>query len=196
MSLRVPIVNQITGLAGIPAGGGALITTTNVPQNLAGWTLTIGGVKTSFIMGGASQIYAQVPSSLPVGPTTVQLTSPNGDAVPSVILQIDPPAPVIQAAVNAVGTPIDGTHPVRPGDSIVLSVAQLEDPSVTNTPSIHIYVGGVDHVPSNILPGSLPGTFQIQVTLARGVPFGTQPVIIGVDVTRQSAPYNINILPQ
>ena len=61
-SLLVPILNQATSLEGIPAGGVAVINTSGLPSNLAGWMLTISNQQTSFTANAAGQILANVPA--------------------------------------------------------------------------------------------------------------------------------------
>src|SRR5579871_1624938 len=107
ITLRTPITSQVTGLAGVPVGGFAVITALGVPQNMTGWALTIGGQNATFFLAAPGVILGQVPAGLPAGPAVVQLTSPAQDIIPPVVMQVDPPPPVIAAAISASGVPID-----------------------------------------------------------------------------------------
>ena len=112
VSLRVPIVNAVTGLRGVPAGGTALIATTGLPADLTGWTLTVGPQPAAFTADANGVLTVQVPTLLAVGEQPVQLIPPAGTALPAiprVILRLDPPPPLILWGVN---TPVPGEGPV------------------------------------------------------------------------------------
>jgi hypothetical protein len=137
VSLRVPIVNAVTGLAGIPAGGVARIATTGLPADLTGWTLTVGPQPAAFTADASGILTVQVPNLLAVGEQPVQLLPPAGATLPAiqrVILQLDPPPPVILWGVN---TPVpDGgpvlvtaSNPAPLGGSITIMVYNLSSAS-------------------------------------------------------------------
>ncbi|MBV9401725.1 MAG: matrixin family metalloprotease [Bryobacterales bacterium] len=199
ISLHAPVLNQATGLPGIPAGGGAVVSTSGLPQAIgSGWTLTVAGERSTPVLSGG-QLYFQVPNGIAVGPAAVQLTSPNGDQIPTVVMQIDPPPPVVIAAVNSVGVPIDTTHPVKQGDQVILTVAGLDDSS-GNPPaisSVQINVGGMLHSPSAILASSIAGAVQIPFVLNSNVPYGPQQALtVGVGTRISSQNFTIAILPR
>jgi hypothetical protein len=199
ISLRAPVLNQATGLAGIPAGGSAVAATTGLPPTIGGgWTITVAGQSTTPILGTGGLLYFQVPSGIPTGPTPVQLTAPNGSQTPVILMQVDPPPPVILAAVNSAGVPIDTAHPVKQGDQVILTVSGLLDAS-GNPPapsSVQINVGGMAHAPSTILPSSIPGAIQIPFVLSSSVPYGPQQVLtVGVGTRVSSQSFTIAILP-
>jgi hypothetical protein len=118
ISLRVPILNAVTGLAGVPAGGAALIATTGLPANLDGWTLSIGPLDAAFTADKNGVLTVNVPTALATGAQPVLLTAPGSPPVaiiPRVILQLDPPPPVILWAVDYPAPPAtDPTAPVLP----------------------------------------------------------------------------------
>src|SRR6185503_17310610 len=98
ISLRVPVLNAVTGLAGVPAGGTARIATTGLPADLTGWTLTVGPLPASFTADANGVLTVQVPNLLGVGEQPVQLIPPPDSgmaAIPRVILQLNPPPPLI-----------------------------------------------------------------------------------------------------
>ena len=76
VSLRVPIVNAVTGLAGVPGGGTARIVTTGLPADLTGWTLTVGPLPAAFTADANGVLTVQVPNLLGVGEQPVQLIPP------------------------------------------------------------------------------------------------------------------------
>jgi hypothetical protein len=199
ISLRVPVLNLATGLPGVPAGGTIVVPTTGLPTNLQGWTLTIANVKVDFSVDANSNIQAVVPGSTPVGPTVLQLISPNADPIAPILFNVDAQPPVIQAAFdqnNSVLVFVDATHPASPGDVVMLDVANL----LASTPSaVHINVGGVDHIATaanSVLQfGLISDVTRIQFTLASALPDGTQqPVTVRVG-TRVSAPLTLYVIP-
>jgi uncharacterized protein (TIGR03437 family) len=196
MILHVPVLNQATGLAGVPSPGYAVISTTGLPQNLTTWTLTVDGVKTGFTMGGGNQIVFQVPAGLSVGAAVVALTSPAGDLIPQIVMQIDGPPPVILSAANSAGVTLDSAHAVRVGDTITLTVAGLIDGSTPAGSAVTVLVGGVNLTPSAVVATSQAGVYQVAVPLESGAPFGpNEAVIVGIG-TRLSNPAYVPILPQ
>jgi uncharacterized protein (TIGR03437 family) len=195
VSLRANIVSVATGQAIVPAGSFALINAPNLPQNLAGWTLTIGSQRVLFSGNGPGQIVAQVPTGLAVGPAIVQLNSPSA-AVPPVVLQVDPPA--ILAAANGSGAVLDSSHPARPGDTIQVTVFGFADFSGQALLSgVQINAGGVTHAATSVaLSQTQPGAYIIQFVLSSNVPAGGQtPVTVGFG-TRVSAPYLLAVRNQ
>jgi Matrixin/IPT/TIG domain len=201
-SLRTPILNAATGLAGVSAGDQALISTSGLPSSLTGWTLTIDGVQTSFLQGQSGQILASVPGGLPLGAAIVQLSSPNGDVIPPVVMQMDAPRPQIAGVVDVNGVPVDTSHPAGAGDTISLAVVRLGDsPSAAVAEgSVHVHVAGIDNagvdVPvTGLLPGSQPGAYQVQVVLGANVPYGPSQLLTVRVGTRQSNPFSLAIHP-
>jgi uncharacterized protein (TIGR03437 family) len=201
MSLNVPVLNALTNLEGVQAGGGALINSTGLPQNLTGWTLTVGGQPASFIMGGGNQIYAQIPAGLPLGPAVVQLISPNGQ-IPPVVMEIIAPAPVVQGVVDSNGNPISSSNPALPGATLTVTVTGLAGSAAAAAPvasNVNISVagtggaGGVSQTASTLLPGTPSGVTQVQFTLNANAPYGPQEQLtVGLGL-RISLPFPIAV---
>jgi hypothetical protein len=179
VSLRAPVVSQDTGLAGVSAGRVAVIGAQNLPASVAGWTLTIGGQQANYTVLGGSQIYAQVPGNLAVGPQIVKLTPPAGEYVAPIVMQVDGPPPAI-LAFSVGGLPPDPNRTVHSNDVIVLTVQGLAEPNGT-TPApgaVHVRVAGVDHAAQFVT--DLGGVHAVQFQLSPSVPAGLQQVSIGV----------------
>ena len=187
ISLHAPVINALTGLAGVPAGGIAIINATGLPQNLTGWTLTIGNqqVNPGFLNG---QLQVVVPNGLPVGPAIVQLTSPSGATIPPIVMKIDAPPPLITSVTSVSGSLITSSQPAHPGDILILNVAGLSDGVTALTLSnLFATVGGVA-VP--VIQVSNP---QVSIQLPMSIPTGTSvPLYLGVG-TRLSAAFSLNI---
>jgi uncharacterized protein (TIGR03437 family) len=204
MSLHTPIVDQATQLAGVPVGDTAAINTTGLPQNLSGWTLLIGNQQANFAPGAGGQILAVVPGGLLAGPTTVQLVSPAGAAIPQVLMQVNPPPPVITAADNISGVAVDASHPAHTGDTVTLIVSGLADPSnaLPSAAGIQVNLGGINQAASAVMAYSSfsrsgpASTYLVQFVVPPNVPNGAQtPVTVTVN-TEVSAPYSIAVQNQ
>jgi hypothetical protein len=204
ISLRVPVLNLATGLPGVPTGGTIIVSTKGLPANLKDWTLTIAGENVSFTVDANSNILAAVPGSIALGPAVLQLVSPNGDSIAPVLFNVDAQPPVIQAAADTSGTapvPIDATHPAAPGDAITLDVTQLlgSAPSISAS-MVHISVGGVDHIATELDPVDQSKVTRVQFTLASVLPASTskdpaqQSMTVRVG-TRVSAPFTLYVTP-
>ncbi len=204
MTLRVPVLNLATGLAGVPTGGTAVIVNAGLPASLSGWTLTIGGVHADFTVDSNSNIRAVVPGGLPLGPAVVKLTSPNSDPIAPVLVNIDAQPPAIQAAYDqhtaTTLTFVDALHPAAPGDVLFVDVGKLNGggPAVPAS-SVHISIGGVDHIATSLAPilefGLISDVVRVQFTLSTGLPGGaTQPMTVRIG-TRVSPSYTLNVIP-
>ena len=200
VSLRAPVLNLATSLAGIPTGGTIVAPASGLPANLQGWTLTIADVKVDFTVDANSNIHAVVPGSTPLGPAVLRLTSPNGDPIAPIVFNVDAQPPVILAAYDQRDTNTvvynDASHAANPGDVILLDIAGLKGATPS---SVHISVGGVDHIASalnSVLQfGLVSDVNRIQFTLASGLPDGAkQPMTVRVG-TRVSAPYTLYVTP-
>ena len=209
ISLHVPVLNLATGLPGVPTGGTLVVPTTGLPANVQGWTLTIGGVKVTFTVDANSNILAVLPGSTPLGPIILRLISPNGDSIAPILFNVDAQPPVIQAAydqrsANAL-VYIDALHQASPGDVILVDVAGLAGSEASvSASSVHISVGGVDHVATALNPvlqfGLISDITRIQFILASALPASTlqnpaqQPITVRVG-TRVSAPFTLYVTP-
>ena len=186
-TLHAPVTNLATGLEGVPGGGTAVISTSGLPANLTGWTLSISDAKASFTVG-SNQILAAVPSGASVGLALVKLTPPSGDGgPPPILMRIDPPPPVITSILNVSGLPVDAAHAALAGDSIIAVVAGLTDSASAFQPSLlKVTVGQVEQAVQSVQQAALPGSSAVKFTLLPSTPAGLQPVVVSYD-TRVSA---------
>ncbi|MGD1098620.1 MAG: matrixin family metalloprotease, partial [Bryobacteraceae bacterium] len=195
VSMHTPVVNQVTGLAGTPVGGTAVINTTGLPANLAGWTLLISSQQVSFSANAAGQLIVTIPSGFLTGPAVVQLISPSGATIPPIAMQIDPPPPVISAALNAAGAAINGSASVKSGDSITLIVSGLADSNniAPSAASVQVSVGGVVQTATTVTSLAQPGACAVQVVIPANLPSQSQTPVILMDGTRVSGTYFVNV---
>jgi len=204
VSLRVPVLNLATGLPGVPTGGTIVVPATGLPADLKGWSLTIAGLRVAFTLDANSNILAVVPDSTPLGLTVLQLTSPNGESIAPILFNVDAQPPIIQAAADTSGTApvyIDPAHPAAPGDAITLDVTRLlgSAPSLSAS-MVHISVGGVDHIATELDPVDHSDVTKVQFTLASVLPASTtqnasqQTMTVRVG-TRVSAPFTLYVTP-
>jgi hypothetical protein len=147
----------------------------------------------------SNTLRAVVPPATALGPAILRLTSPDGDAIAPILFNVDAQPPVIQTAFDG-NVFIDALHPAGPGDVINIDVAHLYGSAPSVPPSsVHISVGGVDHIATDLTPilqfGLISDVVRVQFTLASGLPDGAlQPMTVRVG-TRVSAPYTLNVVP-
>jgi hypothetical protein len=199
-SLRAPVLNLATGLPGLPTGGTAVISATGLPASLTGWTLTMNDAKVDFALDSDSKkLRAVVPGGTPLGPVVLRLISPSGDPIPPILFHVDAQPPVIQNAFRG-SVFVDALHPAAAGDVMSVDVARLYGSAPSVSPSsVHVSVGGVDHLATALSPvlqfGLVSDVVRVQFTLASGLPDGTQqPMTVRVG-TRVSAPYTLSVVP-
>lgn len=220
ISLRVPAISALTGLAGVPAGGTILIATTGfdpakLPDALNGWNLTIGGETAAFKSDKNGVLTATVPSDLAAGPQLVQLYAPanlKGVSVPPVVLQLDVPPPTVVSAADVSGpaiggVPVSASAPAKLGDTVSLTVAALADANgiLPAAGSLWIAMGGGSYPVTSVtplppLPNSSLVLSQVQFVLpatvaidpAVSAPHGDLMVGTG---TRLSAAFPLYIAP-
>jgi hypothetical protein len=192
ISLRAPVVNLLTNLAGVPAGGTAVMGITGLPAgttSLAGWTMTIGGVKTTpALSASGAQIQTAVPNPLAQGAELVHLVPPAGDTIPQIALQLDAAPPDITSVTGPGGFPADQTHPVGVGDTVSLTVFNLgSDPTVpVSASSVNVMVAGVSQSVAALTPLGQQNAYSVQVTLSGNIPAAQDQVTVGIG-TRRSA---------
>ncbi len=180
-----PVTNTSNGQAGVPAGWSALLNTTNLPSQ-GPISITVAAVgangagadQPATVLGvNNGQITFQVPAGLPTGPAIVKLQAGGLTAMP-IVMNVDPPPPVIAGAFLSPGVAVDAAHPAHPGSPMSILVNGLPDPSViSDLSAIRVNVGGVDHTPIGISAQS--GGALLQVILSENVAAGgQQPVTI------------------
>jgi hypothetical protein len=190
-SMRAPVVNQATELAGVPSGGLAVIFFSGSVNQLSGATLTIAEQRAPFSMTQNGRILAQVPSGLVPGPAVVRLHLAAGDPVPPIVMQLDGPPPVIQSAAVA-GVSIDSAHPARIGDTVTMIVQGLSDNGSISPSLVHINLAGTDHIAKSVIATSQPGASEVQFVVRPGTPTGAVSATVGVD-TRISGAITLTV---
>ncbi|HTB14575.1 MAG TPA: matrixin family metalloprotease [Bryobacteraceae bacterium] len=199
-SLRAPITNAQTGLAGVPSPGSAIINVNTLPQNLTGWSLTIGGqTASSLAYNGSGQLQAGVPSGLSnLLPALVQLIPPSGPPIAPIAMKIDGAPPSIVSVTNASGAAITSTAQVHPGDMLTISMFGLSD-GITPVIQSNLFaslggiVGGLGAFSATSVPVTQFSNPTIQVQIPYSAPTGVSiPLYVGIG-TRVSAPVYLNI---
>jgi hypothetical protein len=197
ISMHAPITNSLTGLAGVPAGGTANISVTGVPQNLAGWILTIAG-QPAPLSWSNGQLQAIVPNGLATGAQTVQLISPTGASIPSILMKIDAPPPTFGPAVDA-GIFVSSSTQVQPGDVLTISMSGLSD-NITPVTQSNLFAslggitGGINAPAAINLPIVQFNNPVIQIQIPFSTPPGTNiPLYVGIGTRVSTPPLYLNI---
>ena len=166
-SLQLPVVSAVTGLAGVNPGGTAQIATTGIDPKaaaLSSWQLYVGGEKAGFAVDANGTLTVQIPADLSPGPQIVQMISPQGIPLASVLMNLNPPPPAITGAflVQADGTlaPVTASAPAHPGDTLQFLVTGLGSVPASavwfNLGPIadgDISHAGINYLAQTILPG-------------------------------------------
>jgi hypothetical protein len=187
-------------LAGVPAGGRAIIKATNLPQNMTGWILNIGNQTAAFTYTN-NQLLATVPSGLGYGPQIVQLISPPGGPIgPTasifpIAMKIDALPPLIGTVLNAFGVPITAGSQVHPGDVLTVNLSGISDPTIPQLTLSNFFatLGAITGPGAVTAPVTQFNNSTIQIQIPYSAPTGTfVPLYVGVG-TRVSSPLYLNI---
>jgi len=189
-SMMVPVYNQATGLAGVPAGGTAVVNMNSLPSSLSGWTVTVGDTTADYKLLDNGQLAIQVPSAAQSGTVPVKLRNPSGDTVSTVLVQIDPPPPTILSISSILGGTIDGNNPAHAGDIVSLKVAGLTDQQGNIVSGIRVVAGGVTSTPHATF--TTDGNVNLDVALSSNLQPGSVSLFVQVD-TRISIPVVISV---
>jgi hypothetical protein len=202
-TLRVPVINATTGLAGVPAGGTALIASSGLPAALDTWKLTVGGETARFSVDKNGQITAQIPGDLALGPQLLQLQAPDGSGPPPIVLQLDAAPPVIVSAFDnsaaaGVGAAVSPAGPANAGDTVTLTVSRLPEPATGLPAATQVWLnfGSAFITPVSVTPAPNDATLAlVQFVVPAALP-STSPVSVMIGTgTRLSAAYSLDIQP-
>lgn len=173
-----PIVDAIALTPGAAAGAPALLNVTNLSTSPGTLALNVGGQNASIFSADKGQILFQVPPGLPVGPAILQLQTQSGDVIQPVLMNINPPPPVVLGGLTGSGKVLDSAHPAAAGTIVGLYLFGFPESILTADPSsIKINVGGLDHSAFSV--GAAAGGVLVQFTLSADVKSGAQvPVYV------------------
>ncbi len=147
VSFQLPVLNAVTGLTGIAAGGSLQVGTTGLTasgspvaallsgvaeakgNSPSGWVLALDGAAINFSIDKRGTIQAVVPDQTSVGPHVLQLVIPEGPSLAPVVLNIDSPPPVIGGTAlilpDSTTRAVTVDAPVMPGSTVLLTVSGL-----------------------------------------------------------------------
>jgi uncharacterized protein (TIGR03437 family) len=161
-------------------------------QNLLAATstpaLTVAGQSAQILYTSPTQINFVIPVGVPTGPALLTLRG----ALP-LVLQIDPPPPVIVGVAPAAGAALGAAQTAAPGETITLTVTGM-DPAVLSAPSrVGVAEGGVS-IPAFTIQRAQDGSgdLLIQFVLTASVTGQQVPVTVSLDGDL-SMPFYINI---
>ena len=172
-----------TALASVPGQANSV----PLPLNLAGLSMTVGGVPAPLLYVAGSQVNFQVPWTVPPGPADIVATV-NGTALAKLTVTIAAVAPGIFSLQSgqAIAINLDGslaapagsipgiaTHPAKPGDTILVLATGLG----AVTPSIATGDASTDALrATNVTPAVLVGGASASVAFS-----GLAPQFVGVN---------------
>ena len=162
-------------------------------QAAAGFpSITLAGESAQILYTSPTQINFVIPLGAPVGPAVLTLQNGAVQAYP-VVLEIDPPPPVVVGAQSAAGVSLGAAETAAPGDTITLIVTGM-DPAVLAAPSrAGVTEGGV-RMPVFTVQQAQDGSgdMLIQFALAASITGQQVPVTVSLD-GNLSMPFFINI---
>jgi uncharacterized protein (TIGR03437 family) len=150
--------------------------------------ITLAGQNAQILYTSPTQINFVIPVGVPAGPAVLTLQG----ALP-LVLQIDPPPPVIVGAASAAGVALGAAQSAAPGNTITLIVTGL-DPAVLSAASrVGVAEGGVS-IPVFTIQQAQDnsGDLLIQFALTASVTGQQVPVTVSLDGDL-SMPFYINI---
>jgi uncharacterized protein (TIGR03437 family) len=154
--------------------------------------ITLEGQSAQILYTSPTQINFVIPVGVPTGPAVLAFQNGARQAYP-VVLQIDPPPPVIVGAASAAGVSLGAAQSAAPGDSITLAVTGM-DPAVLAAPSrAGVAEGGVS-IPVFTVQQAQDGSgdLLIQFVLAASIAGQQVPVTVSLDGDL-SMPFFINV---
>jgi hypothetical protein len=189
--IAAPVVNAATGAAGVPSGGLAMMSVSNLTAPGGSIAVTVNDQRAAVLSVSGGQVTFQVPAGTPVGPAIVRLQLPGGEPVLPVVMQVDVAAPIITAAFSAPGVPADAARPAFRGSLTGFLVSGLPDAATLGDfSSVRVNVGGVDHAP--ISAANQNGAVLVQFVLSTSVPAGAQPATVSFNGAA-SQPFTLQV---
>ena len=188
-NIVLPVMNSFAPLQNsLYPGAIATLNGVNLLGASGSPSITLAGQSAQILYTSPTQINFLVPAGVPTGPSV--LTFQNGaTAAYPVVLQIDPPPPVI------VGADSGTTQAVTPGQTITLSVSGM-DPAVIPAPGrVGVAEGGVS-IPVFTISQAQDGSrnLLIQFVLAAGITGQQVPVTVSLDGDL-SMPFYVTVQP-
>jgi len=153
--------------------------------------IALAGQSAQILYTSATQINFVVPVGVPTGPAVLTFQNGAFEAYP-LVLQIDPPPPVIVSAADA-GVALGGSQAAAPGDTITLAVTGM-DPAVLSAPRrVGVAEAGVS-IPVFTIQQAQDGSSDllIQFVLAASIAGQQVPVTVSLDGDL-SMPFFINV---
>jgi len=185
-AIALPVDNGVTYAPPLHPGDYGTIFGADLAASPASAQVLLNGAAAPLTYASAGQINFIIPAATPVGQATLVVNNGPASTYP-VMLEIDGPQPVIEAAVAA----------TNPGDIVNVEVTNV-DPGIVNAPG-RVQVT-MSRVPMNVLsvtqasaaangqPAS-PGVFQIQFAVTQSFAGSTVPLVVSVDGSPSTAVY-------
>jgi uncharacterized protein (TIGR03437 family) len=181
-SYRFPVQNSLYPGSIASMYGQNLLAATSTPA------ISVAGQSAQILYADPTQINFTIPAGVPLGPAVLTLQG----ALP-IVVQIDPPPPVIASVASAAGVALGASESAAPGDTITLTVTGM-DPAVVSVPSrVAVTEGGVS-IPAFTIQQAQDGSgdLLIQFALTASVTGQQVPVVVSLDGDL-SEPVNINV---
>ncbi len=174
-------INPATGQPSIYAGGTALLTVANLPQNPAP-SASINELPAEVEGVQGNTILLRVPAGIDVGPAVLRLVG-GGEVLPAFMVSIDPAPPVIQSVLLLSGAEPTPALPIFPGGYLTVTVAGFADPRAPANPElIQVSLGGVPHAAKYLsISAADSNVYSFSIKVSAEVAAGdTVPLTVGI----------------
>lgn len=181
------VVNT-NGLASIYPG--AIVTMTGT--NLSNGSITIAEQPVVILASAAREMRFQIPQGLPPGLALLRFNNGTSTVLIGLSIGVVPPEVRSISASATTASSLEASSPAKPGDRLILTVANLGEPGSSIAPSrISIRVARVEHFAVECIPDG--DVHKVHFVLLPSVPTGTQvPMTVSID-GRVSAVFPIAI---
>jgi hypothetical protein len=195
-SLRAPLLNAATGLAGVPAGAEVAIATYGapLPDAIEGWAVLIGGLRGELRRASDGRLTAIVPPRLS-GPQPLQVVGESGRFIPPVAVQVDGPPPrVITVAGLVSSAPGAPSQSLRVGEEVTMVVERLREDTPWNAQAdIEVRIGDVPQTILGVQTDAQTGRSEVRLLLVEATELGPSRPLVVRSGTRLSEPFFIGL---
>lgn len=191
LSAEPNLVNPDTGRRSVYPGGEAWLSIPNLPGVApAEISIAVGGSSATVLGVSGERVHLKLPAGVPVGPALLNVTV-RGQALPPVLVALDPPPPAVRAVTNTTGLQIPQRAEARRAEFLLIYIEGLGE---TDMEEVEILIGGVAHSSIWSYPVSRDEDVRaLWVVVAPNVPTGSSVPLIVAAGERLSAPHPIAV---
>jgi uncharacterized protein (TIGR03437 family) len=151
--------------------------------------LTLNGQSVPIFYSSPTQVNFSIPPGFPTGLAVLNLNNGMASA-PPLGVEINNAPPLVQQVTSGSGQILDSTHLASPGDTLLMTVSNV-DPSVAGNPSrVQVTLSGVQMAVLSVSPGPQNGIVTVAFVVSESFGSTKASAVVTVDGSR-SSPYSI-----